>query len=51
MQMYLVKVRIDGNRTEEIVYANSTSQARELVEARYPLSDVSFISVSHIHNR
>ena len=48
MDRYSVKFSIDGRRTEEIVSANSSSDARKFVEARYNGSKITIWSVIKI---
>lgn len=42
MQKYLVEFSVDGRRTEQIVPARSSIDAKKLIEAQYPNSKVVF---------
>jgi hypothetical protein len=46
LNSYLVIFTLKGKRTEEVVRANSVSQAKEIIISRYKGSVVKIISVS-----
>lgn len=45
LNSYLVIFRLKGKITEEVVRANSVSQAKEIISSRYKGSAVQIISV------
>lgn len=49
MDEYECTFYVDGIRTEEIVKAYGSSDARKLIEARYPNSKIKFSSIQHLH--
>lgn len=47
-QKYKVSFSVDGRRTEQVVVANSSYDAKKLIEAQYPSSKIIFWSVTQI---
>ncbi len=48
MANYLVKFTVNGRRTEQVVAANSTSDAKKLIEAQYAGQKISFLSATRL---
>lgn len=48
MNTYEFKLMVNNVRTEEIVKANSSFDARKLIEARYPGAKINFITYKQI---
>ena len=45
MHNYKITYRVDHTRTEQVVSANSTTDAKKLIQKQYPTSKVSYISI------
>lgn len=47
MNTYRLTFTVNGKRTEQIVKANSTNDARNLIKAQYQGARINFISTGH----
>ena len=48
MHQYKITFSVDGRRTEQIVSANSTYDAKRLIEAQYPNCKINFLNIKQL---